>query len=184
MSIVDETVKSCADLMSKAKSHLEREIVGLRASRASTALIEGVMVDYYGAQTPLKQVATLAVPDPSLITAQPWDVSMIPLIEKAILASDLGLNPSNDGSIIRLSVPPLTQERRAELVKRLKKIGEESKIGARNARRSGIEKLKSLEKDVSTDDIKRGQEQIQKALDGVIAAMDKIIEEKERDIMG
>ena len=143
------------------------------------------MVAYYGTPTPLNQLATLAVPESRMITIQPWDKSQIGLVEKAIQRSDLGLTPTNDGVLIRLVIPPLTAERRKELVKRVKKTGEETKIALRNVRREGNETLKTLEKDklVSEDDWRRGQDQVQKVTDRYIAKTDEILHAKEHEVM-
>jgi ribosome recycling factor len=149
------------------------------------ALLDGITLDYYGTPTPLNQLATLAVPESRLITIQPWDKSQLGLIEKAIQRSDLGLTPTNDGKVIRLSIPPLTEERRKELVKQVKKIGEETKVAIRNVRREGNEGLKSQEKakEISEDENRRGQEQIQKITDRFVAKVDEILQAKEREVM-
>ena len=142
-------------------------------------------MDYYGTATPLNQMATLAVPESRLLTIQPWDKSQLGLIEKAIQRSDLGLTPMNDGKLIRLSIPPLTAERRKDLVKKVKKIGEEAKIALRNVRREGNETLKDLEKtkDISQDDLRRGQEQVQKITDRFLSQVDDVLSVKEHEIL-
>jgi ribosome recycling factor len=157
----------------------------IRTGRASLALLDGITVDYYGTPTPLSQLATLAVPESRLITIQPWDKSQLGLMEKAIQRSDLGLTPVNDGKIIRLAIPPLTEERRKDLVKQVKKIGEETKIALRNIRREGNETLKSLEKTkkIAEDDLRRGQEQVQKITDGFTVKVDETLQAKERELM-
>lgn len=164
---------------------LQKELGGIRTGRASLALLDGIKVDYYGNPTPLNQVATLSVPESRLITIQPWDISATSSIEKAILASDLGLTPNNDGKIIRISIPPLTEERRKQLVKVVKKVSEECKVAIRNVRREGMEHLKVLEKDkkISQDDHKKANDEIQKITDKFIKKVDEIIAKKEKEIL-
>jgi ribosome recycling factor len=148
-------------------------------------LLEGISVDYYGTTTPLNQLATLAAPESRLMTIQPWDKSQIGPIEKALQRSDLGLTPVNDGKMIRLAIPPLTAERRQNLVKQVKKMGEESKVALRNVRREGNDWLKDLEKtkEISEDDLRRGQEHIQKITDRFIGQVDEVLSAKEREIL-
>lgn len=164
---------------------LQKELAGIRTGRASLALLDGIRVDYYGNPTPLNQVATLSVPESRLITIQPWDVSTVTIIEKAILASNLGLTPANDGKIIRLSIPPLTEERRKELVKVVKKIAEDTKVAIRNVRRDSMEHLKALEKDkkISQDEHKRAHDEIQKITDKFIKKVDEITAKKDKEIL-
>jgi ribosome recycling factor len=171
--------------MDQTLGHLAKELAGIRTGRASTGLLEGLSIDYYGTETPIGQVASITVPDPLTLAIQPWEKQLLQPIEKAILTSDLGLNPNNDGKIIRITMPPLTEERRRDLTKHVKKVGEESKIAARNLRREGIEKIKKLEKDkeISEDDSKRSQEKIQKILDDHIARIEKMVADKENEIM-
>ncbi|RJQ33393.1 MAG: ribosome recycling factor [Actinobacteria bacterium] len=171
--------------MSKAVLHTVEELKGVRTGRASTTLLDRVVVDYYGTKTPLKQMATINVPEPQLITIQPWDKSVIPSVEKAIMASDLGLNPSNDGNLIRLSFPPLTEERRIELTKVVKHIGEEGKVAVRNVRRDSIEELKKLQKDgaISEDDYYREHDHIQKITDENSNKIDEMVASKEKEVM-
>jgi len=164
---------------------LRKELTKLRTGRASTALLEHIMVDYYGASTPLNQLATLSAPEPRLLVIQPFDRSAMAEIEKAILKSDLGLTPNNDGKIIRIPIPQLTEERRKELVKHVKKIAEEYRVSVRNHRRLAIEQLKEAEKkkEITADDVKHGQDRVQKMTDEFIARIDKIIKAKEDEVM-
>ena len=171
--------------MQKSIEALKNELNRVRTGRASIALLDGIKVDYYGTPTPLNQVATLAVPESRLITIQPWDASIIGDIEKAILKSELGLVPTSDGKIIRISIPQLTEERRKELVKLVKRLGENAKIAIRNIRRDANEfvKKKEKEKEISQDEMKKNQEEIQKLTDDFIAEIDKLIAAKEKEIM-
>lgn len=171
--------------MERSLAALRKELSRIRTGRATLALLEGIDVDYYGTATPLNQMATLAAPESRLLTIQPWDKSQLGLIEKALQRSDLGLTPMNDGKIIRLSIPPLTAERRKDLVKKVKKIGEDAKIALRNVRREGNETLKDLEKtkDISQDDLRRGQEQVQKITDRFISQVDDVLDTKEHEIL-
>lgn len=166
-------------------AHLRQELGKLRTGRASLALLEAVRVETYGQQMPLNQVATLNIPEPRLITIQPWDVSVIPAIEKAIQAAQLGLSPSNDGKVIRLPIPALTEERRKEIVKLVRRSGEEAKVVMRNARRDANEQVKQLEKASghSEDEIKRTQQEIQKRTDAFVAEIDTIIATKEKEVL-
>ena len=171
--------------MERSLAALRKELSRIRTGRATLALLEGIDVDYYGTTTPLNQMATLAAPESRLLTIQPWDKSQVGLIEKAIQRSDLGLTPMNDGKIIRLAIPPLTTERRKDLVKKVKKIGEDAKVALRNVRREGNETLKDLEKtkDISQDDLRRGQEQVQKVTDRFISQVDDVLNAKEHEIL-
>lgn len=171
--------------MERSLAALRKDLSRIRTGRATLALLDGIDVDYYGTATPLNQMATLAAPESRLLTIQPWDRSQLGIIEKAIQRSDLGLTPMNDGKLIRLAIPPLTAERRKELVKRVKKIGEEAKIALRNVRREGNETLKDLEKtkDISQDDLRRGQEQVQKVTDRFISQVDDVLNTKEHEIL-
>ena len=176
--------KNAEDRMEKAIGALRRDLSTLRAGKASPALLDRVQVDYYGAMTPLNQLANINTPDSRTLMIQPWDKSSVAAIEKAILKSDLGLTPSNDGSSIRISVPPLTEERRSELVKTSKKFGEDAKIAIRNIRRDANDDVKKLEKtDISEDESRRHQEDIQKTTDKFIAEVDKVLSAKEKEIM-
>src|SRR5216684_8483797 len=163
--------------MDKALTDLIHAMSNIRTGRASVSLLDSVRVDYYGTPTPLNQLATLHVPEPSLITAQPWDVSQIGAIEKAIRSADLGLNPANDGKIIRVPIPALTEERRKEIVKRLHHIAEEHRVALRNIRRDANENVKKLLKDklISEDDDRRAHDEIQKLTDGHIQKLDQAV---------
>ena len=171
--------------MKGSVDHLHEEMKRLRTGRASLAILDGVTVDYYGTPTPLNQMANLAVTDATLITAQPWDPSQIGAIEKAILTSDLGLNPSNDGKLIRIPIPQLTEERRKEMVRRAHDMAESARNSVRQARRDGNERLKKMEKDkeISQDDEHRGFDEVQKLHDHYIGLVGKAVEHKEKDIM-
>jgi ribosome recycling factor len=183
--MMEEVYQEVEHKMDRSLEALRKELARIRTGRASLALLDGIIVDYYGTPTPLNQLATLAVPESRLITIQPWDKSQIGLIEKAIQRSDLGLTPANDGKLIRLAIPLLTAERRKDLVKQVKKIGEETKIALRNVRREGNETLKGLEKqkEISEDDCRRGQDQVQKIIDRYIAKTDDILGAKEHEVM-
>lgn len=176
--------KGAEERMDKAIGALRRDLSTLRAGKASPALLDRVQVEYYGAQTPLNQLANINTPDSRTLMIQPWDKSSVAAIEKAILKSDLGLTPSNDGSAIRISVPPLTEERRADLVKQSKKFGEEAKVAIRNIRRDANDDIKKLEKgEISEDESRRHQEDIQKSTDKFIAEVEKVLSSKEKEIM-
>ncbi len=177
-------LEDAGDKMSKAAEHLDREIGKVRAGKANPKMLEAVVVDYYGTMTPLAQVANINTPDPRTIAIQPWDKKMIPVIEKAIMAANLGMNPDNNGEIVRINVPPLTEERRKDLVKQVKKMGEDTKIAIRNIRRDSIEELKKLKKDGLPEDMEKdGQDSIQKLTDKSIKVVDEMLEKKEKDIM-
>src|ERR1700674_2108873 len=171
--------------MDKVLSDLQQDMAGVRTGRASVSLMDNVRADYYGTPTPLNQLATLHVPEPSLITLQPWDTSQIAMIEKAIRASDLGLNPSNDGKLIRVPIPPLTEERRKELVKKLHATAEHHRVAVRNIRRDGNEAVKKLTKDkkLAEDDEKKALEDIQKLTDSHMQKIDLAAKTKEKDIL-
>ena len=173
------------DRMEKAMSALEREFAKLRTGRASTSLVDGIKADYYGTPTPISQMASVAVPDSRTITIQPWDKGGIAVVEKAILKSDLGLTPVNDGKIIRISIPPLTEERRKELVKVSRKYGEEAKVAVRNVRRDANDSLKKLEKDktITEDEQKKAEADVQKLTDKFVGEVDKKCAAKEKEIM-
>ncbi len=178
-------LKDMEERMSKAIHTLKKDLTTLRTGRATPAILDKVMVDYYGAPTPISQLANISAPEPRLLTIQPWDKSALKEIDRAIQQSDLGLTPSNDGSIIRIVIPPLTEERRKELVKVAGRDGEEAKVAIRNIRRDANEEIKKLEKagTISEDESRRHQETIQKTTDKYIAEVDKIVKEKEKDIM-
>jgi len=171
--------------MEKAVAALKKDLATLRAGRANAALLDRVTVDYYGTPTPINQLGSINTPDPRTIVIQPWDKSVLGDIEKAILKSDLGLTPSNDGSIIRISLPPLTEQRRLELVKMTKKFGEDAKVAVRNIRRDANDEIKKLEKTggISEDEVRRHQDDIQKTTDRFIAEIDKVLSAKEAEIM-
>ena len=171
--------------MEKALSDLQHEMASIRTGRASLGILDHIRVDYYGTATPLNQLANLHVPEPSLITIQPWDVSQIGPIEKAIRTSDLGLNPANDGKVIRLPIPPLTEERRKEIVKRLHGVAEDHRVALRNIRRDANEHLKKLLKDktISEDEERRALEDVQKMTDGHIQKIDTAAKAKEKEIL-
>jgi ribosome recycling factor len=183
--MLDSIYEETSDSMKKSIDNLERELNRMRTGRASLSILDAILVDYYGTMTPLNQMATLAVPESRLITIQPWDVSMIKEIEKTILKSDLGLTPSNDGKIIRIAIPPLTEERRKELVKVVHKMCEDHKVAVRNARRDANDLLKSLKKDgeISEDDAFKGQDQIQKITDEHVKLIDECYKNKEKEIL-
>lgn len=182
---MEETVRVVRDHMEQSIDALKRGLGQVRTGRASLSILDGIRVEYYGTLTPLHQLATLSVPEPRLITIQPWDASVADAIEKAILTSDLGLTPNNDGKMIRIPIPPLTEERRKELVKVVRKMGEECRVAVRNIRREGIEKLRKREKaeNLPQDDVRQIQEQIQKVTDGEIQKIDQLIQSKEREIL-
>lgn len=171
--------------MDKTVAAFRKDLTKVRTGRASTGLLEGIMVDYYGSQTPLQQLAGLTAPEPRLLVVQPYDRGAIGNIEKAILKTDLGLTPSNDGKLIRIPIPALTEERRKELVKHVKKVAEEFRVSVRNHRRLAIEQLKEMQKkkEVTEDDFKHGQELVQKMTDEFVGRVDKILKAKEDEIM-
>lgn len=173
------------DRMEKTINNLVEKLSEIRAGRANPAILNKVKIDYYGTPTPINQVAGISVPEARLIVIQPWDISVLKDIEKAILASDIGINPNNDGKVIRLAFPELNEERRKELVKEIKKIGEDSKVAVRAARRDGIEEFKVQQKngEITEDDLRNAETEIQKITDKKIEEIDKILENKEKDIM-
>ena len=177
--------KKLEDRMNKTIEVLQENFAEVRAGRANPAILNKVKVDYYGVQTPINQVAGVSVPEARLIVIQPWDNSILKEIEKAILASDIGINPNNDGKVIRLSFPELTEERRKELVKEIKKIAEESKVAVRSIRRDGIDEAKKEQKDgnMTEDDLRAAEERIQKLTDNKIEEIDKVLDSKEKEIM-
>ena len=183
--MASQIIKECEAKMQKTITALERELGKVRTGRASLALLDDIRVDYYGTPTPFNQVATLSIPESRLIVIQPWDNSLIGQIEKAILKSELGMTPANDGKVIRITIPRLTEERRKELVKLVRKMGENSKIGVRNIRREFIEQLRTMEKgkDISEDEFHQLQDHVQKTTDTFVEQIDGVIEEKEKEIM-
>ena len=183
--MIAETHEETRERMGKTVAALKGEFKKVRTGRASLALLDGIRVDYYGTPTPLNQMASLSVPESRLITIQPWDVSVIKEIEKALLKSDLGLTPSNDGKLIRIAIPPLTEERRKELVKVVHKMSEEHKVAIRNIRRDANELLKGFKKDgdISEDEAFKAQDQVQKITDEHIKLIDEVFQEKEKEIL-
>ena len=183
--MIDSIFEDTRDGMEKAAANLRTELKRIRTGRASLSILDGIRVDYYGTPTPLNQMASLAVPESRLITIQPWDVSVIKEVEKAILKSDLGLTPSSDGKIIRIAIPPLTEERRKQIVKQVHKMCEDHKIGVRNLRRDANDLVKGLKKDgdIAEDDAFRAQDEIQKITDEFIKLIDSIYAEKEKEIL-
>jgi len=183
--MIKEIIKDTGERMKKAVEHIAAEYVKIRTGKASIGLLEGIKLDYYGTPTPLNQVGNISTPDYHTIAIQPWDKSIMPAIEKSILNSNLGLNPTNDGSLIRIPIPPLNEERRKELVKLVKKMAEEGKVAVRNIRRDEIEKLKKTEKEehISEDDRKNGEHEIQKLTDKYIKEIDEVLSKKEKEIM-
>ena len=183
--MIKEIYNNYEEKMKKALEALRREFGSLRTGRATPALLEKVMVDYYGTPTPVNQVANVSVPEPRMIVIQPWEKTMVQPIEKAIMKSDLGMNPNSDGAVIRLNIPQLTQERRQEIVKQVHKKAEESRVVVRNLRRDANDAVKKLEKDklISEDEVKKGQEDVQKLTDKYIKEVDSIMTAKEKEVM-
>ncbi|MGI6108927.1 MAG: ribosome recycling factor [Eubacteriaceae bacterium] len=181
----NEIKSKATDKMAKAVGSLQEALGGLRAGRANPHILDKVNVDYYGAMTPLSQMAGISVPEARMIVIQPYDMSSMKAIEKAIIASDLGFNPSNDGKVIRLLVPQLTEERRKELVKKAKKYGEECKVSIRNIRRKAVAELKEAQKEtlITEDDLKSAEKDLQVLTDNEIKSVDKVLKEKEAEIL-
>lgn len=182
--MLEDAKELATDAMDKAKERLQRELARVRAGRANPALLDEIKVDSYGAMVPLKQVATVSVADARLLVIKPYDRNVVAAIEKAINHSQLGLNPSSDGVVVRVPIPPLTEERRKDLVKQVRESGEEAKIAVRQARREANDMLKDAEKDkdISEDDLKRGLDEIQKLTDAQTKVIDDLIEKKEAEI--
>ena len=183
--MLDELYKKTEEHMHKTLENLAHELASIRTGKASPAILDVIRVSYYGQSVPVNQVANISVPDPRTLAIQPWDRSMMGEIEKAIQASDLGLNPQNDGGMIRLPIPPLTEERRRDLTKVVKRIGEEAKVAVRNIRRDANEKLKKLEKEheLSQDQMHTKQEAIQKLTDSFIKQVDDAVAGKEKEVL-
>lgn len=179
------THKELESKMKKTIKVFDDELGSIRAGRANPSLLDRITVDYYGAQTPLKQIANISTPEPRLLVIQPWDANSIGDIERAILKSDLGVNPSNDGKIIRIAIPQLTEERRKELTKVLKKVTENAKVALRNERRHANDELKKLQKDgeLTEDDLKKAEDQVQKITDNYIKEVDKLSDKKEKELL-
>jgi len=181
---MENIISELSAQMKKAIAHLEAELSKIRAGKATVQIVDGIFVDYYGNPTPINQVANITIPDARTISLQPWERNMIAPIERAIIASNIGLNPQNDGNYIRLFLPPLTEERRKEFVKRANGEGEQAKIALRNIRRDSIEQVKKLQKDGLSEDIaKEGENRIQGITDKHIALVDQLCKDKEKDIM-
>jgi ribosome recycling factor len=183
--MIDDALLDATDRMEKALEALRRDLASVRTGRASPGLVEHLKVDYYGTPTPLNQLATISTPDARLITIQPWDRGSIGAIEKAILKSDIGLNPSNDGALIRLAIPQLTEERRRDIAKQVRKRAEDGRIAVRNIRRDAHEAIRRLEHDheISQDDLHRAETELQKLTDDHIKEIDKVGHEKEEEVL-
>lgn len=183
--MIDEVHSELKSSMDKSIDALQKDLKRIRTGRASLALLDGIMVNYYGSPTPINQLATLSIPEPRQIVIQPWDSQAVPDIEKAILKSELGLTPMNDGKVVRINLPPLTAERRKELVKLVRKMGEEFKVQLRNHRRDANEMYKEMKKDkeISEDDLHKAQEKVQKTTDEYISKIDGVTSQKESEIM-
>ena len=181
---MNEKLKADEEKMTKTMGNLDGELGAIRAGRANPNVLNKIMVDYYGTPTPIQQVANVSVPEPRMIQIQPWEKSMVKVIEKAIMTSDLGINPTNDGTCIRLVFPELTEERRKELVKDVKKKGEAAKVAIRNIRRDGNDAFKKLKgSDVSEDEIKDMEDDLQKLTDKYVKEVDKAVEAKSKEVM-
>lgn len=182
---MQETLKDCRERMDKALQGLEKDFAKLRTGRASTTLVEDISIDYYGTSTPLNQLASLSTPDSRTIAIQPWDRNSFADIEKAIIKSDLGLNPVNDGKLIRINIPPLTEDRRKEMFKKAKKMAEDAKIVVRNIRRDENDDLKKKKnnKDLTEDEMHKGQEEVQKITDEYVEKIQETLDQKEKEIM-
>jgi ribosome recycling factor len=182
---MNELIKNTEEKMNKTVGVLERDYKAIRAGRANASVLDRITVDYYGAPTPIEQMAAVSVPEPRVLMIQPWDASTLKTIEKAILTSDIGINPQNDGRVIRLSFPPLTEERRKEIVKEVKKVSEDSKVAVRNTRRDAIEKLKALKKanTITEDDVANGEKKIQNLTDKYCKEIDELAATKEKEIL-
>ena len=182
---VSDVVRRCDECMHHAETGLNHELAAIRTGRASPALLDRIRVDYYGTPTPIPQVAAVSTPESRLLVIQPWDRQVIGAIEKAILKSDLGLTPSSDGKVVRLAIPMLTEERRKELVKMIRRRVEEGRVAARNCRRDAVDEIKKLEKDhkISEDESRRGQERLQKETDRIVAELDSLGQRKEQEVL-
>lgn len=182
---MNELIKNTEDKMNKTVAVLERDYKAIRAGRANAAVLDRITVDYYGVPTPIEQMAAVSVPEARVLMIQPWDASTVKDIEKAILTSDIGINPQNDGRVIRLSFPPLTEERRKTIVKDVRKVAEDSKVAVRNTRRDAMEKLKGLKKanTITEDDVTNGEKKIQNLTDKYCKEIDELADIKEKEIM-
>jgi ribosome recycling factor len=183
--MLDDILSDARKAMDKAIKALKKDLTRIRTGRASITTLDDVRVDYYGVPTPLNQVATLSVPEPRLITVQPWEKNLVPAIEKALFKADLGLTPSSDGQIIRLPVPALTEERRREMAKNIKRMGEDAKVSVRSARRDANDTLKMLEKEkeITEDELKRTEKDVQQLTDEFVGTIDSVVESKEKEVM-
>ena len=182
---MNTVIKKADEKMSKSVSHLETEFSEVRAGRANPSVLDKVRVDYYGSPTPINQVAAVSITEARTLTIQPWDKSLLKAIEKAIQTSDIGINPQNDGSVIRMIFPPLTEERRKEIVKDIAKMVEETKVAVRSIRREAMDKIKAMKKsgEITEDDQKQGEKKIQDKTDSHIKAIDSMTEKKQKQIM-
>jgi len=180
-----DTIASCEEKMGKTVDAMKGEFAGVRTGRASAALLDRIRVECYGQKSPISQVATVSIPEARLIVIQPWDRALMAEIEKAVRTSDLGVNPSNDGKVIRIAIPPLTEERRKDLVKSARAMAEQARVSVRNIRRAGNEEIKKAEKDgkLTEDEAKKAEEALQKATDAHISQINKVFEEKEKEIL-
>ena len=180
-----EIINQCEQKMQKSIEALKKEFATIRTGKANPAILNGVSVEYYGSPMPINQIASVSAPEPQMILIKPYDKSILKAIEKAIQTSDLGFNPQNDGDVVRIPIPSLTEQTRKDLVKQAKKIAEENKVAIRNIRRDGMDQLKKLEKDslISEDELKRRSDELQKVTDKYIETIDKTASEKEKDIM-
>ncbi|MCH3963993.1 MAG: ribosome recycling factor [Clostridium sp.] len=183
--MIEDILKIADEKMKKTTETLKKELASMKAGRANTAMLDRIEAEYYGSNTPINQLGNISIPEPRVLAIQPWDKSSIKAIEKAILKSDLGINPSNDGEVIRLVVPELTEETRKEIVKNVKKAEENSKVAIRAIRRDCNDKLKSLKKnnDITEDQLKKSEEDIQKKTDSFIKDIENIVEAKEKEVM-
>jgi ribosome recycling factor len=182
---IDSALKEATEKMAKAVTHLKEDLSGIRTGRATPALLNRVMVEYYGTPVPLQQLASMSVPEPRTLMVQPFDKTAVGAIEKAILASDLGITPGNDGNVIRLSFPPLTEERRRDLVKQVHSRAEDGRVAVRNVRRHHKDEVEKLEKqhEISEDDLKRAEKELQRVTDQFVAEIDEIQRHKEQELM-
>ena len=182
---MQNVINNCSEKMKKSVASLQADYAQLRTGRASAALFDKLKVDYYGAETPLSQVASISVPEARMVVIQPWDKTVLPAIEKAIQKSELGLNPNNDGKLIRVNFPALTAERRKELAKQIRKMAEEAKVAVRSIRRDAIDEARTAQKnsELTEDELKQAEDKIQKITDSKIEEIDKILENKEKEIM-
>ncbi len=181
--MTDDILETTEMLMDEAIKHLEKELITVRAGKASASMLNGVFVDYYGSQTPISQVATISTPDARSLTIQPWEKNMLQPIEKAIFAANLGVTPQNNGEMVRLNMPPLTEQRRKDLAKQVHAIGEDAKVSVRNVRRDANNDLKKLKDDLSEDILKGVQKEVQDLTDTHISRIEKIVAAKEKEIM-